>query len=83
MKTKFDYGTCIFCGGDVEEKIVESICHRKGRLLGVIEGVPTGVCDQCGERYYRPDVTKRLEHITAHINKAKQSVNIPTMKYAA
>lgn len=54
------YGDCTYCGGEVEEKTIEYDYRRKGRLL-VISNVPAGVCRQCGEVYFKPDVLKRMD----------------------
>jgi YgiT-type zinc finger domain-containing protein len=55
-----DFGDCTFCGGEVEEKQIEHDYRRLGRLL-VISNVPTGVCRQCGEKYFKPEVLKRMD----------------------
>lgn len=54
------FGDCTFCGGPVEELRIEYDYRRRGRLL-VISNVPAGVCRQCGEKYFRPDVLKRMD----------------------
>lgn len=54
------YGDCSFCGGEVEERHIVYDYRRAGRLL-VIGNVPTGVCRQCGERYFHPEVLKRMD----------------------
>jgi YgiT-type zinc finger domain-containing protein len=48
MKT---YDDCSLCGGEVIEKRVQKVCWWGDRLVAVIEDVPAGVCQQCGERY--------------------------------
>lgn len=55
-----DFGDCTFCGGEVEEKQVEYDYRRLGRLL-VISNVSAGVCRQCGEKYFKPEVLKRMD----------------------
>ena len=55
-----DFGDCTFCGGEVEDKMVEYDYRRLGRLL-VISNVPSGVCRQCGEKYFKPEVLKRMD----------------------
>ena len=54
------FGDCTFCGGEVEEKRIESDYRRVEKLL-VISNVPAGVCRQCGETYFKPDVLKRMD----------------------
>ena len=55
-----DFGDCTFCGGEVEEKQIEYDYRRLGQLL-VISNVPSGVCRQCGEKYFKPEILKRMD----------------------
>lgn len=55
-----DFGDCTFCGGEVEERQIEYDYRRLGRLL-VISNVSAGVCRQCGEKYFKPEVLKRMD----------------------
>lgn len=55
-----DFGDCTFCGGEVEEKQIEYDYRRLERLL-VISNVKAGVCRQCGEKYFKPEVLKRMD----------------------
>lgn len=55
-----DFGDCTFCGGEVEEKQIEYDYRRLGRLL-IISNVSAGVCRQCGEKYFKPEVLKRMD----------------------
>ncbi|MGH8065311.1 MAG: type II toxin-antitoxin system MqsA family antitoxin [Candidatus Entotheonellia bacterium] len=55
-----DFGDCTFCGGEVEETRIEYDYRRRGQLL-VISNVSAGVCRQCGETYFKPDVLKKMD----------------------
>lgn len=59
MKT---FGDCTFCGGEVAERRIEYDYRRKGHLL-VISNVPAGICSQCGEKYFTPDVLKKADDL--------------------
>ena len=83
MKKIYGYDDCSICGGGVEEKLVEKISTRKGRIVAVIKDVPAGICVQCGERYYRGEVIEHLEEVLAHINTARNNITIPIAEYAA
>jgi YgiT-type zinc finger domain-containing protein len=52
--------TCYFCKGRVRKARV-TIDYRWGKELFVIEDVPAGLCDQCGEKYLDSSVYKELE----------------------
>lgn len=59
---KHEYANCSFCGGYIEEKCITVDCHTKNGVV-FIEGVPAGVCRQCGERYYTAEVVKAMEKL--------------------
>jgi YgiT-type zinc finger domain-containing protein len=50
---------CYFCGGQTEERLVTDL-YTEGNMYLAVENVPADVCQQCGERYYGPEVTKKL-----------------------
>ncbi len=53
---------CEYCGGPIKQQKAR-VDHRwKGRLI-VIEKVPVGVCQECGERFYDAAVLRRLDHM--------------------
>ncbi len=54
---------CYFCKGKVVQEQV-SIDYRWGENLVVIKNVPSGVCQQCGEKYLTSKVYKELESLT-------------------
>jgi len=51
---------CYFCRGKVRRARV-TIDYRWGKELFVIEDVPAGLCDQCGEKYMDAAVYRELE----------------------
>jgi YgiT-type zinc finger domain-containing protein len=46
-----EFADCSFCGGRVREKLVRVDCRIGDRLV-IVEDVPAGVCEQCGEQYF-------------------------------
>jgi YgiT-type zinc finger domain-containing protein len=55
------YHSCHFCGGSVREKRIV-IDYRWGEeLVAIIENVPAGVCDVCGEQYLKAEIVKEME----------------------
>ena len=71
------YNRCHFCGGSVTEREVV-VDYRWGEaLLAVVKDVPVGVCEVCGEQYFKASVAKALEK-TAHSRaKARETVEVP------
>lgn len=54
------YGDCVYCGGEVVERTEQIDYRHQGRLY-ILEDVLTGVCGQCGERFFTAQVAKRME----------------------
>jgi YgiT-type zinc finger domain-containing protein len=59
---------CYFCKGRVVQEKV-NVDFRWGRKLKVIEDVPAGVCQQCGEKYFQAAVYKAMEKLV--VSRAK------------
>jgi len=57
-----NYGDCSFCGGEVEEKNIEYDYRRQSHLL-IVSNVPAGVCRQCGEKYFKPGILKKMDQV--------------------
>jgi YgiT-type zinc finger domain-containing protein len=54
------FADCSFCGGQVDEARVTYDYRRRDHLL-VFDNVEAGTCRQCGEKYFPPDVLKRMD----------------------
>lgn len=77
------YGDCYYCGGMVEDKI-ERIDYRYHGQLFIMEGVPIGVCKQCGEKVLTAKIAKKLESVASKGTKhAVSTVAIPVISFAA
>jgi len=46
-------------------------------LLAIIEDVPAGVCELCGERYFKAAVVKAMERTANSQSRARKTVEIP------
>ncbi|MSR64287.1 MAG: type II toxin-antitoxin system MqsA family antitoxin [Verrucomicrobiae bacterium] len=58
------YSDCYQCGGEVKERSVAREIWWKSKLH-LIENVPVGVCQQCGEKVILPDVAKVIDQMLA------------------
>jgi len=79
MAEKERYDNCSFCGGEVIAQQVKVDYWWKGKLT-IIENVPAGVCQQCGEEYYDGKVAEKMEQIV----KSKESIRtipVPVKEY--
>ena len=66
------YSPCFYCGGEVEEQRLPHELRWKDKLF-VLEDVPIGVCQQCGERFLKPEVAKTIDRI---LHEAKAPLKI-------
>ncbi len=62
---------CYFCQGETQIKNVD-VDFRWGDKLFVVKNVPVEVCNQCGERYYSAEVSKRLDDLVKKSAKGKK-----------
>jgi len=76
------HDTCEYCGGTVLERIVEREVFRHKNGLVILENVPIGVCEKCGEHYYSAEVLRKVHAIATGHTKPSRSELIPIAKYA-
>jgi YgiT-type zinc finger domain-containing protein len=62
MTTQFGY-RCEYCAGTVRAKRVEREAFKHKTGFVILEDVIIGVCDTCGNRYYRAETLKRVQAI--------------------
>ena len=76
------YHKCHFCGGEVVEKKV-MIDYRWGEeLIALIENVPTGVCQICGEQYLKAEIVKEMERLARSPENPKKLIQVPLRELA-
>lgn len=75
------YDDCTFCGGRVEEKR-QRLDYRYHGQLFIMENVPTGTCTQCGEKFLKATIAKKLEKLAASPQKRMRSVAVPVISLA-
>lgn len=71
------YNKCHFCGGEVTERQVVVDYRWGDDLLAIIEDVPAGVCEICGERYFKATVVKAMERTARSRSKAGRLLEVP------
>ncbi len=54
--------TCLYCKGHLEEQLVTRVQEYQGKWF-VIENLPALVCQQCGEKFYRPAIHDQVIQI--------------------
>jgi YgiT-type zinc finger domain-containing protein len=77
-----NYADCTYCDGEVIEKKIE-YDYRRDKHLIVVNNVPAGACRQCGEKYFKPDVLKRMDKIYHDIfdlhRKPERTLTVPSV----
>jgi YgiT-type zinc finger domain-containing protein len=80
---KRTYHQCHFCGGQVSEQQV-TVDYRWGDdLITVIRNVPAGVCEVCGEKYFKAAVVKAMEKTAQSRSKPKEVLQVPVRELKA
>jgi len=77
------YGVCHVCGEQMKARSVKQDFWIKGKLV-VIDGVPVGVCQQCGEKVVKADVGRRIAALiedSKRLRKAR-TMSVPVIKFA-
>lgn len=74
------YSDCYFCGGEVQEQHVSREIWWQGKLH-LIEGVPVGVCSQCGQKVVLPVVAKSIDQILGGQTTPDHFVQVPTFRF--
>jgi len=70
------YGDCSFCGGEVKADNVELDYRFKGKLY-IFRNVPTGVCQQCNEKYLTAKVIKKIEQRIQNKDGWNKTISVP------
>ncbi len=77
----YPYGDCYYCGGEIIEKS-ETIDYRKASELYILENIPTGICIQCGEKFFKAEVSKYIEKAVIEKNRIVREIKIPILDFA-
>jgi YgiT-type zinc finger domain-containing protein len=71
------YPKCYFCGGKVSERKI-TVDYRWGEdLVAIIKNVPAGVCEVCGEQYFKARIVKAMEREARSKSKPRMSQTVP------
>lgn len=66
---------CEYCNGLIVEEIVD-LPRKVGERYVLIQGVPAGVCTECGTRYYAANVLKTVEEIVRGRVQAERKISM-------
>jgi len=72
------YGDCVYCGGAVVER-PQRVDYRIHGQLYILENVPTGVCSQCGEQFFKAEVVKEMEAAVQTATGSAPTIRVPVI----
>jgi YgiT-type zinc finger domain-containing protein len=82
-KVVYEYGKCHTCNEPLRSKRINQDFWIKGKLL-VVEGVPAGVCPQCGEKVVNAEVGRRIAsllHGAARL-RTTRTLTVPVIRFS-
>ena len=79
MQKQHHYTDCSYCGGQVKSQKVNVDFWYKEKLY-LIENVPAGVCQQCGEQYFTAKIAKKME-ASIKRNNWKRYLEVPVLRF--
>ena len=65
---------CSFCKGRLIKGETEFIVRVESELL-VIRDIPAYVCEECGEAYYTPAISRKIDRIIERFHESKLLVH--------
>jgi len=76
------YADCSYCCGEFTEQKIDYDYRRQSHLL-VISNVSAGVCGQCGEKYFKPEILKKMDEFYHNIfdrnQKPQRTLTVPAV----
>ena len=76
---------CYYCKGTTEIRKVD-VDFRWGDKLFVVKKVPVEICTKCGERYYSPEVSRKIDQVVKESKEGKrpkQTLQVPVFDLPA
>jgi len=73
--------TCYFCKGNVVDKVT-SVDFWWGEDLKIIENVPAGICQQCGEKYFKGEVYREMERLVKGAGNAVRRLTVDVLRFS-
>jgi YgiT-type zinc finger domain-containing protein len=61
---------CSFCEGRLQRGKTEFVARVEDEVI-VIKEVPAYVCEQCGESYYTPEISRKIDEIMREFHRGK------------
>jgi YgiT-type zinc finger domain-containing protein len=72
---------CYFCGGRQTEQLTTFVYEDQGQVW-IVRNVPAYVCEQCGEREYRQEITRKILALLQRPPRKTEMVSVPAYDFA-
>ncbi len=63
---------CCFCDGKMKKGITNLVIKVDEEIIS-IKDVPALICENCGERYFTPEVSKKIDEVMKEYYEGKLS----------
>jgi len=61
---------CSYCKGDLEEGKSEFMARVDDEVI-IIREIPGYVCNQCGEAFFTPEISRKIDKIMEDVHKGR------------
>ena len=61
---------CSLCGGKLRKDKTEFVARVEDKVV-VIKDVPAYVCEECGEAYFTPDISRKIDRVMKDFHEGK------------
>ncbi len=73
---------CECCDGIVREHVVEREVFKHRYSFVILENVPVGICDTCGNRYYHSSLLKRVDALATNQETPVRMEQVPVATFS-
>ncbi len=61
---------CDLCNGKLQKGKTEFVA-KVGDKVVVIKGIPVYICEECGEAYFMPEISRKIDKIMREFHEGK------------
>jgi YgiT-type zinc finger domain-containing protein len=76
------YANCSICGGKVVERHVQTEFWWGDDLM-IFENVPAGVCENCGEQYFKGEIYDKITRMAEEKTNVKREIKVPVKEFVS
>jgi YgiT-type zinc finger domain-containing protein len=80
------YADCTYCGEEVVGETIDYDYRREKHLM-IVTNVSAGVCRQCGEKYFKPNILKKMDSayhgIFERHEESQRTLTVPAVSLSA